>query len=315
MRFGKKNEEDRPVRLAFENPKTHPFIGYVGNRLMGEFNQNWLSIYTGGTGSGKSYGSLRTCEMYYDAFKPVPFKDVARENVVFSAKDFMERVQQGNFERGDLLIWDEAGVGVNSRDWYSISNKAIVYVLQTFRHLNLGVIFTTPAFGYIDKAVRPLFHDLVAFQGSFAKIDRSTYSLARTFRISTNQFDDKIYFRTPYFKMGSQYRGLAYMYFSMPGRGVRKCYEVKKEEFSQQLRKEMKEVMDDMDAKNASRNTEAVFNELVANASKYFYMDKKGKFSGDIGKIMRDFKVGNNVAVALSKSVLRMGIGDAAIKA
>jgi len=310
MRFGQGLPRQKPYRIKYKDPRQHPWISYIGGRLQGQFNQNWLALYTGGTGSGKTYGSLRTAEQYYDAFKDKPFKKVLDRNVFFSAKDFVDRVQNGRFEKGDLLIWDEAGVGVNSREWYSISNKAIVYILQTFRHLNLGVIFTTPSISYIDKAVRPLFHNLVVFKGSFAKIDYAMYSVSRVYSMQNDQFQDKIYYRTPYFKFGNQYRGLAYLYFSLPGRKVRKEYELRKEKFSEELRKELQATMDEIGKTKTKKSADEVFKELSDNATKYFYMDKNGKFKADIGRIMKDFKIGQADARVISKSVLRMGVGD-----
>lgn len=114
-------------------------------------NKNLLIIICGGTGSGKSYCALTIAKMIDPDF------DV-KTRVVFTVESFMELLNSGKLRKGSTIVWDEAGVGIPSREWYSISNKAISYVLQTFRHLNLCVIFTTPSFDYIDKQTRLLFH-------------------------------------------------------------------------------------------------------------------------------------------------------------
>jgi hypothetical protein len=108
-------------------------------------------IICGGTGSGKSYTALTIARMINSNF------DVSK-HVVFRVESFMELLNSGTIKRGDVIVWDEAGVGIPAREWYTISNKAINYVLQTFRHLNLCVIFTTPSFDYVDKQTRLLFH-------------------------------------------------------------------------------------------------------------------------------------------------------------
>lgn len=117
-------------------------------------NRNLLMIIVGPTGSGKSYCALVIAKMIDPTFK-------VKERVVFNVEDFMKLLNSGKLKRGSVIVWDEAGVGLPAREWYTISNKAINYVLQTFRHMNLCVIFTTPTFEYIDKQTRVLFHVLI----------------------------------------------------------------------------------------------------------------------------------------------------------
>jgi len=114
-------------------------------------NKNLLIIICGSTGSGKSYCALTIARMISPKFN-------VTKHVVFNVEDFMELLNSGTLKRGSVVVWDEAGVGIPAREWWTISNRAINYVLQTFRHLNLCVIFTTPSFDYIDKQTRLLFH-------------------------------------------------------------------------------------------------------------------------------------------------------------
>lgn len=114
-------------------------------------NKNLLMIICGQTGSGKSYCALVIAKLINPNF------DV-KIHVVFTIEQFMELLNSGKLKKGDVIVWDEAGVGIPAREWYTISNKAINYVLQTFRHLNLCVIFTVPSYDYIDKQTRLLFH-------------------------------------------------------------------------------------------------------------------------------------------------------------
>jgi len=117
-------------------------------------NKNLLIIIVGATGSGKSFCALTIAKMIDPTF-------TVKERVVFNVEDFMKLLNSGKLKKGNVIIWDEAGVGLPAREWYSISNKAINYVFQTFRHLNLCVIFTTPSFEYIDKQTRILFHVVI----------------------------------------------------------------------------------------------------------------------------------------------------------
>lgn len=117
-------------------------------------NRNLLIVICGETGSGKSYSALTIAKLINPKF------DV-KKHVVFNVEQFMKILNSGKLRKGYVIIWDEAGVGVPAKEWYTISNKAIGYVMQTFRHMNLCVIFTTPTFEYIDKTIRVLFHVLI----------------------------------------------------------------------------------------------------------------------------------------------------------
>lgn len=111
-------------------------------------NKNFLMIVAGEPGSGKSYGAMRLGQLIDHSFNI--------NKVVFTSKQFMEAIQ--NAKKGDCIIFDEAGVGVPSRDWYTIQNKMLGYVVQTFRHLNLCIIFTVPNISFIDVQLRNLFN-------------------------------------------------------------------------------------------------------------------------------------------------------------
>jgi hypothetical protein len=64
-------------------------------------------------------------------------------------------------KKGQAIIFDEAGVGISSRDWQKIQVKLIGFVAQLFRHLNLCVIFTVPSMNFIDKQVKILMHAVI----------------------------------------------------------------------------------------------------------------------------------------------------------
>ena len=114
-------------------------------------NKNCLVIFTGDTGSGKSYGALRFAEKLDPEFN--------EKRIVFTPDKFLEIIRHDKeLHSGNVIIFDEAGVGMASREWYSIQNKILSYVLQTFRFKNLIVIFTVPDFTYIDSQARKLFH-------------------------------------------------------------------------------------------------------------------------------------------------------------
>lgn len=188
-------------------------------------NRNLLIIICGGTGSGKSYCALTVAYLIDPSF------DV-KTRVVFDVESFMALLNSGKLKKGSVIIWDEAGVGIPAREWYTISNKAISYVLQTFRHLNLCVIFTTPSFDYIDKQTRLLFH-------VYIETVRINYEDKRVrVKVFENQFNPA---------MGKEYKkyfwigGVKKERFNIgiPTKQMIKDYEEMKMEFSRKLRSEV----------------------------------------------------------------------------
>jgi hypothetical protein len=142
--------------LRFKKGDVNPIIEYIRNRP--RRNKNFLAVWVGDTGSGKTWSALSFAEELDPRFNV--------NDVVFTIEEFFERLRQYQIMwdkspkkvKGRVIIFDEAGVGVNNRLWQSFSNKAINSVMQSFRYMNLIVIFTTPNFSFIDKASRELFH-------------------------------------------------------------------------------------------------------------------------------------------------------------
>jgi len=105
---------------------------------------NWMITKN----SGKSFTALRLC-MEID-------KNFTIDNVVFSTREFMELLHSGKLKPGSMILWDEAGVGIATRDWYSMLNKSLNYVLQTWGHQSIGLILTVPDFSMVDSQTRKL---------------------------------------------------------------------------------------------------------------------------------------------------------------
>lgn len=124
-------------------------------------DENFLGIITGKTGIGKSGCALKIAEMVNP--------DFSIENLVFSARDFMDIVGKPNIKKGDVIIWDEIGVGqvggygsggLASREFMTTTNKILNYFLQGFRAMNICVLFTLPSLSMLDIQTRNLAHGI-----------------------------------------------------------------------------------------------------------------------------------------------------------
>lgn len=204
---------------------------YALERVMA--NQNYVLIVTGTTGSGKSYGAM-TLALDID-----PYFNVDR--IVFSPEDFV-RIVKTALPPGSVIIWDEVGVGLSSREWFTIQNKMIGFILETFRRDNLILIMTTPNMSFIDKKVRSLLHgyaetiDPTFASGKFGKV--------KYFHIVVNLREGRIMYTYPRVKQPSGKIDIltgkspmdGNMKFNAPPLWLTKEYEKKKMTFTEELK-------------------------------------------------------------------------------
>lgn len=178
----------------------------------------------GGTGSGKSYACLK---MAYDLDTQKDGKprfNIAK--VVFTPSEYLQAVK-GNLPQGSVIIWDEVGVGINSRQWYSLQNQLISYVTQTVRFKNYATFYNTPAFNYVDKQIRQLFHGYIEMDKPSAS-EKKSYGRFKW--IEVNPVTGKLYFKFPrYYENGKKHIAKN-IHFSLPPKELIDAYEEKKKE-------------------------------------------------------------------------------------
>lgn len=125
------------------------WVKYVKKRIYRE-NKNFIANIEGQTGSGKTYAMLRFAELLD--------KNFTVDNVVFTGKELMELVNSGKLKKGSVILFDESQIDLSSRNWMSIMNKMLNYLITTFRHKNFVLLFTSPYSDFIDSQTRRLFH-------------------------------------------------------------------------------------------------------------------------------------------------------------
>jgi len=123
-------------------------LSYIRNQLVNN-DQNYLIIVAGKVGSGKSTWGASFCKEFDKQFK-------VKNRVVFFPKKFIELTDKG-FKKGSAIMYDDAGVTINARTWWTAVNQAVANVAMTFRTDNLLVVITVPDFSYIDPQIRKLF--------------------------------------------------------------------------------------------------------------------------------------------------------------
>jgi hypothetical protein len=194
-------------------PKNDFFIDYLKKEINYK-NQSFLMLFCGSPGKGKSYAGLSVASKVYPDFIP-------RKHLVFKPRDIILNVR--NATKGQVFIFDEAGVGIPSRQWNSIQNKLFGLFLQVHRYKNVGIIFTTPDISYIDVQARKLFNFIVEMQ--YVNYEEN-YSIGKIYQIQHNSINNKTYRKfLRYTDKNGKLRVVSHFKFSCPPEHVCKDYE------------------------------------------------------------------------------------------
>lgn len=272
-------------------------FGYIRNRLMNR-NKNWLAIICGETGSGKSYTALSIAD------EISPRGITAERNVVFNPIQFLNRVtHRTDLKKGDIIIFDEAGVGMASREWYSVQNKLLGSVLQTFRNLNVGVIFTTPNLSFVDVQARKLFHNY--FETVYIDYNRSL-AYMKTYEIQHNSRFDKTYYKHPRIK-DSAGRSISINYLGVPKprKDLVADYEQKKLKYTDTLNADALRKMTAPKQKGKPKLDYQAMADRIKERHEDYIIMSKGKQVLDAELIAADLGSGMNVARIVKKAAER----------
>jgi len=159
-------------------------------------NMSFLGLIVGKHRAGKSLAGI-TLGILWDK----TFLKNLENRVVYTADQFMKAINKIE-ERGihgAVIVWDEAGVGLPSREWYDISNKAVNYALQVVGYLNPFILFITQDTSFIDTQAKKLLT-------SFYEMMRpnNNFSIMKPFDVFINQKQQKIYYKYPRLMVYSQ---------------------------------------------------------------------------------------------------------------
>lgn len=184
-----------------------------------EKNLNRMAAMVGSTGSGKSYSAMSVGRVLRgDDFDP------EKHIGYFHPRGFLRIVRSAN--KGDVIIFDEAGVGIDNREWQKKSQILVTQILQTFRTKNLFVIFTTPNFGYMDVKARQLFHNYVLMTGVNYKRKTAT---GRWNTLFVNRFDGSFKPKSMIVSIDGQLYTLPSIEHVKPPEHLCEVYEVERE--------------------------------------------------------------------------------------
>lgn len=204
------------------------FFRWIYNAV-GIKNENKIIIVIGKVGSGKSWSCLRIGEKVNELFNRGPFNV---DHCCRTFKEFIDLINSGTLKKGDVIILDEIGVAMSNRDWQSLSNKLFSYLLQTFRNLNLVVLFNLPDLRMVDTHARRLTHCVLESKG--VNYNTETVTLVPKVR-QTNLTTGKDYWKFLRVKKGSGIKKVKRITLSKPSKEITEEYEKRKKEFTEEL--------------------------------------------------------------------------------
>lgn len=186
----------------------------IRHRLLHK-NLNWLAIWVGPPGSGKSWSALRMAELLDDEF--------TIERVGFDVNAILERVWEWDLPRGSVVMLDEAGLAIDSRKWFEYANQALAYMVESFRFLGLAFLVTVPDPSFIDRVPRSLFN--MSFDCIEVNHSEETVKV-RPYRHQVNPRLQRVYHKGPKIKIpGKGWAKIRTMKFGRPWRTLTDAYE------------------------------------------------------------------------------------------
>jgi len=257
----------------------HPVLNQIRNDVIVR-KLNRTSITVGSPRSGKSWASARILELTSSAF------DV--NNVVWTIPQFMGLTNSNKLKDGSGLMFDEAGVSMNARNWYERENKNAMMTLQTYGYRHFNVLFTTPSMSYVDSQSRKLFNYLFEPIEMNKRAGTVTVSVKE---MSHNPQTDKIYYKTPVIN-GRRY---PYIILSKPSEEFVKSYESLSEKWKTIL---SKQIETDIKANNSkSMSVEDIVNAVKKDFDGFTKVTKSGEKKIETWRIKNFFGVSDRKAL------------------
>jgi len=194
-------------------------------RRMNVENQHFMGAIVGREGTGKSHSALtlaRTVDPEFTA-----------EDVFFDPQDLLEAFDSDEYTAGNIIVLDEAGVGLGNRSWYEKEQILLNQTLQTVRDDNMGVIFTLPRLEELDSQTIGRLH---AFVEMLDVNPAEGWASAKWKNINlTRDGRSKTYKKYTRLRVGGVEKRITRFAVSAPPDDLVSAYEGRKEAFKEQL--------------------------------------------------------------------------------
>lgn len=204
------------------------FIRWIKKRIVN--NLNFICLFQGSTGIGKTWSAIAMAEMIDNDFNI--------NQVVFDFKELMSVINSDWFmkKKFKIIIFDEPQITISNRNWQSINNKLMNYLLSTFRHQNVILVFCSPFVDFLDSQSMKLLHCIFECVGVNKK---TKLSRVRPKIQQYNSYLKKTYQHPLYVIKGKRVFPLRDWYVPKPSMKLIEEYEAKKTAFTSGLNKDI----------------------------------------------------------------------------
>lgn len=258
---------------SLNNNKQNMVYGFSLNSKSNFYiTDNWMVTHN----SGKSYRDLRKAELWYDYHFKEKFPT---KNICFGIEQVMKRLTSKDLRRGEILIFEEAGVNLGSLDFQTKLSKMFTYILQSFRSMNIALFFNLPYFSMLNKSARMLMH--YTFESAGIDFKTGMNKCKPKFN-QVNQSTGKIYHKYMVIKYKGEPIIIKRYSFSMPNKELCKSYEDLKELYLEKLKQEVLEISNGSMDKAIQTN----INPLTSLEAEAIKLLSEGKSQQEISKIM-----------------------------
>lgn len=253
------------------------FLRYLHSRLI-KNNKNVLGAELGPTGSGKSYRDLRKAELWYQYHFKKPFPTT---NICFGVASAMKLLSKGELQRGEIIIFEEAGANLGSLDFQNKISKMMTYVLQSFRSMNIGIFFNLPYLSMLNKSARMLLH--YSFESAGIDFQNNINKCKPKFH-QVNQDTGKIYKKYPIIRVGRTTKKVKRFGFSSPSEYLINSYEKKKAKYLSDLTTEYTKELEELEKEQLRKMGRK---EMSDKQKEVYELLQKGYNQTQIGKLLK----------------------------
>jgi len=258
---------------------------------------NAMILCVGDTGSAKSTACNYCGEKWDENF--------SINNVAFmTATNFMKVINSPKIKRGSVVVWDDAGQGLKSDEWYKTMNRAVRDVLQTFRIDGLIVFVNCPDPSFIDKKVLKLFDYWME-----AETDSIDYANNRAYFkfyiIQKNRKSGKIYWHRPRYRdSNGKLRVVNHLVTGLTSEVFEKKYKKRKKDANRliKINAEKRIKMEEDNETRKLETNEDIVKQLLVNI-KLYSNTYNGRHYIDPYTIMGEYNIGLRRATSIKKII------------
>jgi ABC-type dipeptide/oligopeptide/nickel transport system ATPase component len=249
---------------ASESPTVRLLRQKVWGRMSVK-NQHFMGVIVGREGFGKSHSALSIARAVDPGF--------SAEDVYFDPKGLLEAFQSDDYGTGDMIVLDEAGVGLGKRTWYEKSQVLLNQTLQTVRDDNMGVLFTLPRLSELDSQTIGRLH---AFLEMTDVVKDDGYALAKWKNVDPSRGDRaKNYYKYSELRFDGVPYDVQRVKIGQPPADLAEEYEQRKEAFKDELYKEAIHAQEDEE--DNKQSPQEIVDEVVADGRVAEFVSEHGQ--------------------------------------